>query len=72
MATRAPTKARPNRLGVTTSELVDVAGLTITVRGLDAIDATPVLDIKPHAIEFQARTQVHQPAWIGELMADYW
>jgi tRNA-Thr(GGU) m(6)t(6)A37 methyltransferase TsaA len=65
-------KARPNRLGVTTCELVDVSELTLTVRGLDAIDGTPVLDIKPHVREFQARTPVRQPAWIGELMSNYW
>jgi tRNA-Thr(GGU) m(6)t(6)A37 methyltransferase TsaA len=65
-------KARPNRLGATTCELVAVSGLTVTVRGLDAIDGTPVLDIKPYVIEFQPRTPVHQPEWIGELMANYW
>lgn len=65
-------KARPNRLGVTTCELIGVDGLTIRVRGLDAIDRTPVLDVKPHVIEFQARTAVRQPEWITELMADYW
>jgi tRNA-Thr(GGU) m(6)t(6)A37 methyltransferase TsaA len=65
-------KARPNRLGATTCELLDVTDLTLTVRGLDAIDGTPVLDIKPHVIEFQARTQVRQPGWISELMAGYW
>jgi tRNA-Thr(GGU) m(6)t(6)A37 methyltransferase TsaA len=65
-------KARPNRLGVTTCELVAVSELTVTVRGLDAIDGTPILDIKPHVIEFQPRTPVHQPSWIGELMANYW
>ncbi len=65
-------KARPNRLGVTTCELVSVDGLVVTVRGLDAIDGTPVLDIKPHVIEFGPRTPVRQPAWIGELMTEYW
>lgn len=65
-------KARPNRLGVTTCEIVDAAELTITVRGLDAIDGTPVLDIKPHVREFRARTAVRQPTWVSELMADYW
>ncbi|MEQ8840830.1 MAG: SAM-dependent methyltransferase [Acidimicrobiales bacterium] len=65
-------KARPNRLGVTTCELVDVTGLSITVRGLDAIDATPVLDMKPHVVEFNARTPIRQPEWITELMANYW
>lgn len=65
-------KARPNRLGVTTCELVGVDGLELAVRGLDAIDGTPVLDIKPHVVEFQARGEVRQPPWITELMAGYW
>lgn len=65
-------KARPNRIGVTTCELLGVTGLAIRVRGLDAIHNTPVLDIKPHIVEFQPRTAVRQPEWIGELMADYW
>jgi tRNA-Thr(GGU) m(6)t(6)A37 methyltransferase TsaA len=64
--------SRPNRLGVTTCELVDVDGLDVRVRGLDAIDATPVLDIKPFVREFQPRIEVRQPAWIGELMVNYW
>lgn len=65
-------KARPNRLGMTTCELVAVDGLTLTVRGLDAIDGTPVVDIKPHVVEFGPRGRVHQPEWIGELMQGYW
>jgi len=65
-------KARPNRLGVTTCDLASVDGLSITVRGLDAIDGTPVLDIKPHVVEFQARGEVRQPAWMAELMQHYW
>lgn len=65
-------KARPNRLGVTTCELVGVDGLVLTVRGLDAVDGTPVVDIKPHVIEFGPRTTVRQPDWIGELMENYW
>ena len=64
--------SRPNRLGVTTCELVAVDGLEVRVRGLDAIDATPVLDIKPYVREFEPRMAVHQPAWITELMSDYW
>lgn len=65
-------KARPNRLGVTTCQVVQVNDLTVTVRGLDAIDGTPVLDIKPHVREFQARGEVVQPLWITELMSNYW
>ncbi|UCF30700.1 MAG: tRNA (N6-threonylcarbamoyladenosine(37)-N6)-methyltransferase TrmO [bacterium] len=44
--TRSP--ARPNPLAVYTSELLGVDGLTLRLRGIDAVDGTPVLDIKPH------------------------
>jgi tRNA-Thr(GGU) m(6)t(6)A37 methyltransferase TsaA len=64
--------SRPNRLGVTTCELIGVDGLDVRVRGLDAIDATPVLDIKPHVREFEPRGDVRQPRWSSELMAGYW
>lgn len=65
-------KNRPNRLGLATCELVDVTGAAIRVRGLDAIDGTPVLDIKPYMTEFAPRAPVTQPAWSHELMADYY
>lgn len=65
-------KGRPNRLGVTTCELVSVDGLTVRVRGLDAIDGTPVVDLKPYVLEFAPRTEVRQPDWITELMQNYW
>jgi tRNA-Thr(GGU) m(6)t(6)A37 methyltransferase TsaA len=64
--------SRPNRLGLTTCEIVGVDRLDLTVQGLDAIDGTPVLDIKPFVTEFQPRTPVRQPVWISELMAGYW
>ncbi len=65
-------KVRPNRIGVTTCPLVGVDGLTLRVRGLDAIDGTPVLDIKPYLREFAPRGATTQPAWATELMAGYW
>jgi tRNA-Thr(GGU) m(6)t(6)A37 methyltransferase TsaA len=65
-------KARPNRIGVTTCELVGVDGRRVLVRGLDAIDGTPVLDLKPYMAEFAPRTAVREPAWAHELMRDYW
>jgi tRNA (Thr-GGU) A37 N-methylase len=42
------------------------------VRGLDAVDGTPVLDVKPHLREFGPRGEVRQPAWAEELMSGYW
>lgn len=65
-------KARPNRLAVSTCEILGVERLEITVKGLDAIDGTPVLDLKPYMSEFAPRTAVRQPAWSHELMAGYW
>lgn len=63
---------RPNRLGVSVCRIVSVDGLAIEVEGLDAIDGTPVLDIKPVMAEFLPRSDVRQPAWASELMRDYW
>jgi len=65
-------KGRPNRLGVSVCELVAVDGLELEVRGLDAIDGTPVLDVKPYMIEFAPRGPIFQPAWASELMRKYW
>jgi len=66
-------KNRPNRIGSTVCELLMVRpGGVIHVRGLDAIDGTPVLDIKPYMAEFGPRGDVLQPSWSSELMADYW
>jgi tRNA-Thr(GGU) m(6)t(6)A37 methyltransferase TsaA len=65
-------KDRPNRLGVTTCSVVRVEGSTIVVSGLDAIDGTPVVDIKPHMDGFAPRGAHREPEWAGELMAGYW
>jgi tRNA (adenine37-N6)-methyltransferase len=65
-------KARPNRLGVTIVEIEKRDGRTLHVRGLDAVDGTPVIDIKPVIAQFLPRTPVRQPDWAGELMRDYW
>jgi tRNA (Thr-GGU) A37 N-methylase len=65
-------KGRPNRLGATIVEIVNRAGRVLTVTGLDAIDGTPVLDIKPVMAEFLPRNPVRQPKWSHELMRSYW
>jgi tRNA-Thr(GGU) m(6)t(6)A37 methyltransferase TsaA len=53
---------RPNRIGATIVPLKNVHGRTLTVTGLDAVDETPVLDIKPVFKEFLPREPVRQPA----------
>ncbi len=65
-------KSRPNRLGLTTAKIVSVDGRCLTVKGLDAIDGSPVLDLKPVMQEFLPREAIQQPGWSHELMQAYW
>lgn len=65
-------KNRPNRLGVTVCRILSVEGTRLNVQGLDAIDGTPVIDIKPVMREFLPRGETRQPEWVAELMAEYW
>lgn len=65
-------KNRPNKMGLSIVRLLGVNGKTITVSGMDAIDGTPVLDIKPVMREFLPREEVAQPTWATELMKNYW
>jgi tRNA-Thr(GGU) m(6)t(6)A37 methyltransferase TsaA len=63
---------RPNRIGSTICRVVRVEGARLFVSELDAIDGTPVVDIKPVMAEFLPRQEVRQPAWSHELMRQYW
>jgi tRNA (adenine37-N6)-methyltransferase len=65
-------KNRPNRIGTTICRIQVVDGLTVKVAGLDAVDGTPVLDLKPWVREFGPRGEVRQPAWMDQLMTGYW
>ena len=65
-------KDRPNGIGLTIAELVKREGNKIWVRYLDAIDGTPVLDIKPVLKEFLPTKEIKQPQWSHELMKNYW
>lgn len=63
--------ARPNRIGVSRAQIVAVRATELDVRGLDAIDGTPVLDVKPWFREFGPRGEVRQPGWCAEVMEGY-
>jgi tRNA-Thr(GGU) m(6)t(6)A37 methyltransferase TsaA len=65
-------KNRPNRIGATICRVVAVEGLRLRVSGLDAIDGTPVIDIKPVMSGFLPRGEVREPSWAREIMAAYW
>jgi tRNA (adenine37-N6)-methyltransferase len=65
-------KRRPNRLGHSIVRLLSRNGPRLRVLALDAVDGTPVLDIKPVMTELLPREPVVQPTWSKELMRNYW
>jgi len=65
------TKYRPNPIGVTAVELRGISGNVLAVRGLDALDGTPVLDIKPYIPEFDRIAEPRTPAWVASIMEGY-
>jgi tRNA (adenine37-N6)-methyltransferase len=62
---------RVNRIGVSTVRLIKIDGLDLHVQELDAIDGTPVVDIKAYFQEFGPREEVRQPEWVSEMLSDY-
>jgi len=67
-ATRIP--VRPNPIGLSVVELLkfSLEEGTITVKGLDAIDGTPVLDIKPYLPHFDSHPEAKVPEWIAQFL----
>jgi tRNA-Thr(GGU) m(6)t(6)A37 methyltransferase TsaA len=65
-------KARPNRIGLTVCTIVKRDGRTLHVRGLDALDGSPVLDLKPVMEEYLPKGDIRQPGWSHEVLEDYW
>jgi tRNA (adenine37-N6)-methyltransferase len=64
-------KDRPNPIGLSVVEILAVQAGALLVRGLDAIDGTPVLDIKPYFPVFDRPREARAPAWVDELMQGY-
>ncbi len=65
------TKFRPNPIGVTPARLVSIKGNVLTVAGLDAMDGTPVLDIKPFIPEFDSVENSKQADWVPAMLKGY-
>lgn len=63
-------KDRPNQIGMTSVKVVSVAGDRVVVSGLDAIDGTPVLDIKPYYPVYDKK-DAEVPEWVDRLMEHY-
>ena len=63
-------KDRPNRIGMTAVEVLSVSDDSLTVSGLDAVDGTPVLDIKPYYPVYDKKDAT-VPEWVDRLMQHY-
>jgi len=64
-------KHRPNPIGITAVPLINISGRELVVRGLDAINGTPVLDIKPYYSVYDSPAGARVPEWVNRLMTDY-
>ena len=61
---------RPNRIGVTACEIVEVTDTSVKVRALDAINGTPVIDVKPYVPVYD-RKDATIPKWMEKMMKGY-
>lgn len=68
LATR--TQLRPNPLGLTTVQLLARQGSILKVKGLDAFNGTPVVDIKPPSPHDDVPAEVRYPEWVRRLHED--
>lgn len=64
-------KNRPNPIGITAVEIISVGEDYLDVKGLDAINGTPVLDIKPYYPHYDRIENTKIPTWVDRLMKDY-
>ena len=65
-------KDRPNAIGLSTVKLLSIQENIVKVKGLDAINGTPVLDIKPYYPAHDTPTNATVPEWVEELMKGYY
>ncbi|OHC74093.1 MAG: tRNA (N6-threonylcarbamoyladenosine(37)-N6)-methyltransferase TrmO [Rhodospirillales bacterium RIFCSPLOWO2_12_FULL_58_28] len=64
-ACRCP--GRPNPIGISTVNILSIKDNVITVKGLDVINGTPVIDIKPYTPQYDAVAEAIVPEWVAEL-----
>jgi tRNA (adenine37-N6)-methyltransferase len=64
-------KNRPNPIGITAVQILKVGNDYIEIKGLDAIDKTPILDIKPYYPHYDKIEDSKVPEWVNILMKGY-
>ena len=70
-ACRSP--KRPNPIGMTAARIeeIDVDNATLLVSGIDLLDGTPILDIKPYIPNYDAFVDARVPGWVGEEAGEW-
>lgn len=58
---------RPNPLGLSTVKVLGIENNIITVEGLDVVNGTPILDLKPYTPQYDAVADAKVPAWVNQL-----
>ncbi len=70
-ATRTP--SRPNPIGLSLVELLEVSRNRLTVRGLDALGGTPIIDIKPYDLwDIEEYDKIRIPEWWKKARPEKW
>ncbi|ADL51390.1 tRNA (N6-threonylcarbamoyladenosine(37)-N6)-methyltransferase TrmO [Clostridium cellulovorans] len=64
-------KDRPNQIGITSVQIISATEEVLVVKGLDAIDKTPILDIKPYYPMYDCKENAIVPEWVNRLMEHY-
>ena len=64
-------KDRPNGIGISSVKLISVDDNVVTVQGFDAINNTPVFDIKPYYSRYDLKPDATTPEWVDVIMQDY-
>ncbi|MGL5647776.1 MAG: tRNA (N6-threonylcarbamoyladenosine(37)-N6)-methyltransferase TrmO [Clostridium sp.] len=64
-------KDRPNQIGMTSVKIISTSDDVLIIQGLDAIDGTPILDIKPYYPVYDCKVGAIVPEWVNRLMKHY-
>ena len=65
-------KYHSNRIGASRCKILAVRGTNVEVEGLDAVDGTPILDLKPWVRELAPRVWIRQPDWVFQVLQNYY
>lgn len=58
---------RPNPIGISTVKLMSIKNNVVKVKGLDVVNKTPILDIKPYTPQYDFVGNAKVPAWVNKL-----